>query len=487
MSQRGAVILFALRHRGTGGDDGILLHVDHGVHFHQPVVALERDEVGGLIGNVQQQGEGGVVAHLLHLALGRSLGRSLCRARHRVEAGLLGALVAQDEADVGLVGGHRGDAGVHIHIVVNGDVVVPFGGQRHVPLAKDGVEKAVVVAAIVVVLLDDQVGGVDAVHPGGDLLIIRTLAGDGVHQHRAVDVGTAEQADGFDHAGADPVGGAVIVDLKHRIGEHHGGVLEPQQTVEVAAEMLGGGVFHALVQAYHLGVLGHHVNDQIGGQAVGTVGKPLDQIAVPQRGDPHRAVLVVDLGVGGQNLKLAHHVAQLAQLAAAQLGGRGSVQHGDLIIGDLLNILGKVACLNIQQFGVSIGPQRNPARHRTHQRNDNQRDGQKEGDGTLLAQKGEIAADALPLEPRSDDRADTVHGAQAQNKEIEILRMQVEGGQLQIKPHQPHRQRHPQIDEGAGNRVADGLAGFARGGVALLSKRHAVGKAVYPKGETGAI
>ena len=109
--------------------------------------------------------------------------------------------------------------------------------------------------------------------------------------------------------------------------------------VQVAAEMLGGGVLHALGQTHHLGVLRHHVDDQIGGQTALPVGEPFDEVAVAQAGHPHRAVLIVDLGVGGQNLKLAHHVAELAQLAAAQLGGGVRVQHGNLVIGDFLDVL----------------------------------------------------------------------------------------------------------------------------------------------------
>ena len=230
---------------------------------------------------------------------------------------LLGALVAQDEANVGLVGGHRGDTGVHIHVIINGDVVVALGGQGHIALTEHRVEEAVVVAAIVIVLFNDEVSRVDAVHPGGNFLIIFALAGDGVDQHRTVNVGAAEQADGLDGARTDPVGCTFIVNLKYRRRKHHGGVAEPQQTVEVAAEMLSGRVFHALVKAHDFGFLRYHVNDEVGGQTVGAVGEPLDRVPIAQRGDAHGAVLVVNLTVSGQNLELADHVAQFAELAAA--------------------------------------------------------------------------------------------------------------------------------------------------------------------------
>ena len=292
-----AVVGLALRHGAAGLHDVVLLDVHHGVHLHQPVGALQGHEVGRLVRDVQQQGEGGLIAHLLDLAFGGGLGRRLCGAGDGVEVGLLGPLVGQDEADVGLVRGDRGDAGVHIHVVADGDIVVPLGSQGHVPLAEHGVEEAVVVHAVVVVLLHDEFGVVHMVYPAGDIFIVSALAGDGVHQHSPLDVRAAEEADGLDHPGADPVGAALLVDLKHRVREHIGGVVEPQVAHEVPAEVLGGGVLHALVQPDHLRLLGHHVDDHVGGQAVGPVGEPLDQVSVGQGGHPHRAALIVDLGV----------------------------------------------------------------------------------------------------------------------------------------------------------------------------------------------
>ena len=62
----------------------------------------------------------------------------------------------------------------------------------------------------------------------------------------------------------------------------------------------------------------HHVDDDIGRQAVGAVGEPLDEVSVGKARDPHGAALIVDLGVVGQDLKLRHHIRQLTQLPAAQ-------------------------------------------------------------------------------------------------------------------------------------------------------------------------
>ena len=122
------------------------------------------------------------------------------------------------------------------------------------------------------------------VHPGGHVrrVVIGALAGDGVHQHRTGNVRAAEQADGLFDPGADPEGIALLVDLEGRGVKQIGGIVEAQIAAQVPAEVLGGGIADALVQAHHVHVLGDHVDDEIGGQAVGAVVQPLDPVAVAQ-------------------------------------------------------------------------------------------------------------------------------------------------------------------------------------------------------------
>ena len=158
VQQRFPVILLTLGHSLPRLHDVVLLDVHHGIHLHQTVLTLQSHKVGRLVGDVQQQREGGGIAHLLDLALGGALGRGLRRTGAGVEPGLLGPLVGEDKTDVGLVAGNRGHAGIHIYIVVDGDIVPACGSQRHVPLAEIGVEEAVVVLAVIVVLLHDDVG-----------------------------------------------------------------------------------------------------------------------------------------------------------------------------------------------------------------------------------------------------------------------------------------------------------------------------------------
>ena len=372
VGQHPNIFLLALGDGAAGGHNVIPGHVDHGVALDQIGGVLEGDEIGGLIGDVQQDGEGGGVPQILDHAFRGGLGGPLGGAGGVVEPGLLGALVGQQETQVGLVGVGGGDAGVHIHIVIQGDIIVALGGDGHVPLAQHGVDEAVDEGAVVVVLLHDQLRGVHIIHPGGYLLIVLALAGDGVAQYSALDVGAAEQADGLDDPGGDPPGLALLIDLKLGGGEHEGGVLEAQMPLDVPVERLGEGVLHPLAQPHHLGLLGDHIHHHIGGQALGAVGEPFDEVAIGKAGDPHRAALIVDLGVGGQNFKLGHHIRQLAQLTAAETGGGILVNYRNLGHVKLSYVLGKIAILNGNQIPVTGGVEKLESQKRSdsHENND---------------------------------------------------------------------------------------------------------------------
>ena len=316
------------------------------------------------------------------------------------------------------------------------------------------------VHAVIVILLHDKLGVIEVIHPGGDVggVIVLALAGDGVDQYAALHVCAAEEADGLDNPGADPVGHPLLVDLHHRLGKHVGGVVEAQVAVEVAAEVLGGGVLDALLEPYQLHILGHHVDDDIGGQAVRTVGEPLDEVGVAQRGDAHRAALVVDLGVVLVDLKLADHVAELTQLPVSQTLGGVLVQHGDLIKGDLVHIGGKVAALRRQQGGVCAGPENHAAHQCTDEGYSNHGHCHYGRDGALLLHKFKVMLGPLALEAGGEDGAAAVDHAQQQNECIEVGGLGVQGGQLQIEVDKAHHQCDDQIDEDPGNGAAHRLA-----------------------------
>ena len=146
--------------------------------------------------DVQQQGEGGGIPQVLDHALGGAHGGGLDGPGGAVEGGLLRPLVGQQEADVGHVAVHRGDAGVHIHVVVHGHVVEAVGGDGDVLLADEGVDEAGVVDPVVVILLGDDGGGEDPVHPGGDLVqgIVGVLPGAGVEEDGPDHVPAPEEA-----------------------------------------------------------------------------------------------------------------------------------------------------------------------------------------------------------------------------------------------------------------------------------------------------
>ena len=317
---------------------------------------------------------------------------------------------------------------------------------------------------MVVILLLDELRRVHMVHPGGHVrrVVIGALAGDGVHQHRTGNVRAAEQADGLFDPGADPEGIALLVDLEGRGVKQIGGIVEAQIAAQVPAEVLGGGIADALVQAHHVHVLGDHVDDEIGGQTVGAVIEPLDPVAVAQGRHPHRAALVVDLGIVPGHLELGHHVRQLAQLAVAQLLGGVLVQHGNLVIADLLHLGGKVAVVHGQQVPVGAGPEHLPADGRADQRRDHQHQAQHKGDGALLFHKAEVALGPAALKPGGQHRAAAVHRAQQQCEHIEVAGVQVQRRQRHIEIDGSEHQRHRQVQQRPPHGGADGPALFFR-------------------------
>ena len=94
-------------------------------------------------------------------ALGRGHGGVLGGAGDRIIAGVLGALVDQDKANIGLIPAGGGDAGVEVHIVIHGDIVVSLRGGGDPLLAQPGVDPAVDQFAVIVVLGHQQIGGID--------------------------------------------------------------------------------------------------------------------------------------------------------------------------------------------------------------------------------------------------------------------------------------------------------------------------------------
>ena len=277
---------------------------------------------------------------MLHLSLGGGHGRLLRGPRHGVESCLLGPQVHQHEADVGLVGGDGGHAGVEVHVVVDGQVIVAVGGAADISLAEDGVPVAVLEFSIVVQLGDDQVGRVELVDPLGHILflVVGALPGDGVDQDGPVDVLAVPPANPVGDGGGHPVGDAVVVDLKGDVVEHFRGIAEAEISVDIPEKILAGGVLHAALQPDQVRLLGHHVHGDVGWQAGALVEQPLDGVSVHQGGHPVGGSLVIDLGVIVRHLKLGDQLGHLPQLPVPQAGGGIPVHHrnvGHVDLGDV--------------------------------------------------------------------------------------------------------------------------------------------------------
>ena len=241
-------------------------------------------------------------------------------------------------------------------------------------------------------MLHDEGRGIQVIHPRGHLIIILAFSGDGVTEDSTLNVSAAKQADGLYHSGGNPPGLSVLIDFKAGSGEHEGGVLESEVTHDVPVQRLGEGVFHSLLQPHHLSLLGDHVHQHIGGQTFAPVGQPLEQIGIGHRGHADGAALVVDLGGISAVLKLADHVAEGTHLAVPQVLGRGAVQGGNLIKGNLADILGKFTAVDRQQLPVSLGPENGEGDQLSHHTHYHQQEHKNPDGQALLFDEAKIMA-----------------------------------------------------------------------------------------------
>ena len=234
--------------------------------------------------------------------------------------------------------------------------------------------------------------------------------------------------------------------------------MEPQVTVQIAAEVLGGGVVHPLRQANHLDLLRDHIDDKVGRQARAAVIEPLEDIAVAQRGDPNGASLVVDLGVVIGYLELADHIGQLAQLAVAQLFGGVPIQHGDLVKGDLLDLIGKAAGLYRHQLGIGAAAQNDAGKQAAHHIDDEYgADDHQRNHAAALQQLPEgPAVFRLPVNTGGDGGGDAVNGGDKEEEAVKCRRVKIDGGQLHIEVDKARYDGNDEVNED----VFAGKAGF---------------------------
>ena len=171
--------------------------------------------------------------------------------------------------------------------------------------------------------------------------------------------------------------------------------------------------------------------------------------------------MVVDLRVVFRDLELRDHVGQLAELAVAELFGAVAVEHRDAVIRDLFNFACKAAALDRQQRLIVLGSQHDPRRQRADERRDNHQRHDDKGHGALLFDEREVALGPRALEAGGEERADAVRDAKQQHETVELLGVQVDGGQLHIEEDRADKQRDERVDRDAAALAADRLAGLA--------------------------
>ena len=198
------------------------------------------------------------------------------------------------------------------------------------------------------------------------------------------------------------------------------------------------------IEAHNLGILRSHVDNDICGNALLAVLQPLEQVGVRERAHAHGTTLVVDLAVGVRDLELAHELRNGSHGARTeQLGGR-AVDHGHVLVVDLLDVLGKIALGGIEDRGVALGI----AGHErlAHEHADKERQNHAEGQQGQTVQERGMAhgAQGPDLEPHHCNDGDEDNPA-PHTGAVHVER--------RMEPPVAHRggsgNRHEQDDEGA--------------------------------------
>ncbi len=153
-------------------------------------------------------------------------------------------------------------------------------------------------------------------------------------------------------------------------------------------------------------------------------------------------------------LELAHHVAEGAHLAVAQVFGGVPVQSGDLVKGDLGDVLGEVSVLDGEEIPVIRRPedgQGDQGTHQTHRQHQEDDDSCREALGLNEPEILPHPAVGVDLEAGVKERTHHKHQAQQNEKEVEVAVLEIQGGEGEIKIDQAEYQCHQQAGEDTGS------------------------------------
>ena len=343
---------------GSRGNDAVILHVDQRVELDKPLGILQHHDIGGLGLHVDEGGERGHVLGLLYLTLGRAHGGILLGADDGVVLVLTRTGVGEDETDVGLVAGDRGHAGVVPHVVTADDVAVAVGGHLTVAVTDDGVPEAAAESAVPIVLIAGKVTVENVVDPSRGIGHGVQLRGAvaGVEDDDFIHVHSAEQAHVGLHAGHDEEGIPLVIHLEVHRGKDFSGVRKAELTPKILVEVGAVHVDHGGFELHVLGVVPYGIHHDVAGHAGGEVIEPAEEIHVLQVGYLLGGTAVVDLVVVVAQVVLGDHVGKGAQLAVAQLGGRGGIHERNIghHVG-LGHILVKLGLLHRNDVGIAAG------------------------------------------------------------------------------------------------------------------------------------
>ncbi len=125
--------------------------------------------------------------------------------------------------------------------------------------------------------------------------------------------------------------------------------MESQVPVKVSVKIFPFGIPNPLRKLHAFRVLGGHIYQNVGRNAVFLIGKPFDGACVGKRRYPDRLSPIVYLRIVAGNLKLGNHIHHASHLSVSQKGSGILVQERDCFIVNLLDIIGEFSFFNRQK------------------------------------------------------------------------------------------------------------------------------------------
>ena len=202
---------------------------------------------------------------------------------------------------------------------------------------------------MVIIQRNEHICRIHTVYPLRNIFhgIIRHFPGDCITKHHPANRHTAKQSDIIFFHRTNPIRCTALINFKADVIKHIGRIRKPQMSVNVSAKMVAHRITDFLLQTHALRFLCRHVNTDIRRNSVPVVRKPFNQAAILKRCHTHRLILIINLCIHIADFKLGNHIHHCSHDTVADGRCRIFIQHRNLVVGNLMNIISKASGFHI--------------------------------------------------------------------------------------------------------------------------------------------